>query len=177
MIHGGSRAWCVSCLTSRAGRTAARWQARFRDPVTDRQHSKNFDRKVDAEAWLNEQISATVTGRYVDPKSGKVSLQVYYDDWKERQLWKASTRENADLAVGCCTFKETPLNAVRRSHVAAWVKAMDATLAASTIDTRVTIVRGILRAAVADRLIAVRGPRRAPLASQRRRVALASNQD
>lgn len=142
--------------TTKSGekRAAVRWQARFRDPVTDRQHSKNFDRKVDAEAWLNEQISATVTGRYVDPKSGRVSLQVYYDDWKERQLWKASTRENADLAVGCCTFKETPLNAVRRSHVEAWVKAMDDTLAASTIDTRVTIVRGILRAAVADRLIA-----------------------
>jgi integrase len=39
-------------------------------------------------------------------------------------------------------------------HVEAWVKGMTATLAPTTIDTRFTIVRGVFRAAVADRLIA-----------------------
>ncbi|WP_156969683.1 hypothetical protein [Knoellia subterranea] len=43
---------------------------------------------------------------------------------------------------------------MRRSHVESWVKKMDATLAASTIDTRASIVRSVLRAAVADKVIA-----------------------
>ncbi len=46
-----------------------------------------------------------------------------------------------------------PLRSIRRSHVEAWVKQMSATLAPTTIDTRFTIVRGVFRAAVADRLI------------------------
>jgi len=46
-----------------------------------------------------------------------------------------------------------PLRSIRRSHIEAWVKNMTARLAATTIDTRFTIVRGVFRAAVADRLI------------------------
>lgn len=46
-----------------------------------------------------------------------------------------------------------PLRSIRRSHVEAWVKQMSAGLAPTTIDTRFTIVRGVFRAAVADRLI------------------------
>jgi integrase len=47
-----------------------------------------------------------------------------------------------------------PLRSIRRSHIEAWVKNMTARLAPTTIDTRFTIVRGVFRAAVADRLIA-----------------------
>ena len=46
------------------------------------------------------------------------------------------------------------LRSIRRSHIEAWVKNMSSRLAATTIDTRFTIVRGVFRAAVADRLIA-----------------------
>jgi integrase len=141
--------------TTKAGekKELDRWQARYRDPF-GRQPSKNFDRKVDAQQWLDEQTAAIVTGRYVDPKAGKVTLQQFYDGWKANQIWKASTRENADLAVKGCTFKDMALKSVRRSHVAGWVKQMDLTLAATTIETRFVIVRSILRAAVADKVIA-----------------------
>ncbi len=46
------------------------------------------------------------------------------------------------------------MKAIRRSHVEAWVKAMSATLAASTIKTRYVIVRSVFRAAVADKILA-----------------------
>jgi integrase len=52
------------------------------------------------------------------------------------------------------TFGDMQLRSIRRSHVEAWVKNMTARLAPTTIDTRFTIVRGVFRAAVADRLIA-----------------------
>jgi integrase len=66
----------------------------------------------------------------------------------------SSTRENADLATARVTFGDMPLRSIRRSHVESWVKNMTARLAPTTIDTRFTIVRGVFRAAVADRLIA-----------------------
>lgn len=75
-------------------------------------------------------------------------------DWAPRQVWLSSTRENADLATAGVTFGDMPLRSIRRSHVEAWVKNMTARLAPTTIDTRFTIVRGVFRAAVADRLIA-----------------------
>ncbi|MCR1781903.1 site-specific integrase [Nocardioides carbamazepini] len=52
------------------------------------------------------------------------------------------------------TFGDMQLRSIRRSHIEAWVKNMTSRLAPTTIDTRFTIVRGVFRAAVADRLIA-----------------------
>jgi integrase len=69
-------------------------------------------------------------------------------------VWLSSTRVNADLAVAGVTFGDLPLRSIRRSHIEAWVKNMTARLAPTTIDTRFTIVRGVFRAPVADRLIA-----------------------
>lgn len=134
-------------------RSAERWQARYRNEF-GRQPSKNFDRKVDAQRWLDEQTAAIITGRYVDPLAGKISLQRFYDDWSQHQIWQSNSRENADLAVRNCTFNDLPLNRIRKSHVQAWVKDMSTSLAATTIETRFVIVRSALRAAVADKLIA-----------------------
>jgi len=66
------------------------------------------------------------------------------------------------LAAGSVTFGDVPLSALRRSHVERWVKAMQTAprgegrppgLAPGTIRTRVNNVRGVLRAAVRDRVI------------------------
>lgn len=45
----------------------ARWRARY---VDDRahEHAKAFTRKVDAQQWLDKQISDHVTGTWTDPK-------------------------------------------------------------------------------------------------------------
>lgn len=58
------------------------------------------------------------------------------------------------LAARSVTFGQTPLRALRRSHVEHWVKAMDGRgLAPGTIKTRFNNVRAVLRAAVRDKLI------------------------
>ena len=71
-----------------------------------------------------------------------------------RQVWVSSTRENADLATAGVTFGAMSLRSIRRSDIESWVKHMAVTLAPTTIDTRFTIVCGVFRAAVADRVIA-----------------------
>lgn len=134
-------------------KTKDRWLARYRDP-DGKQRKKYFDRQVDGERWLDEITTDMVTGRYVDPSAGKITLQKFYEDFKGRQIWEASSEDNADRAVGCCTFKDKPLKDVRKSDVEAWVKEMTKTLVPATIHTRFIIVQSVLRGAVSDKRIA-----------------------
>ena len=129
------------------------WRGSYRDEA-GKQHTKSFKRQVDAKRWVATEESKVVRGDWIDPAAGKVTFAAFYADWAPRQVWLSSTRENADLATAGVTFGEMPLRSIRRSHVEAWVKHMTARLAPTTIDTRFTIVRGVFRAAVADRLIA-----------------------
>lgn len=69
-----------------------RWQARYRDP-DGRERSKTFTRKVDAQRWLDQVTADMVTGRYIDPKAGRVSLGEFAAQWLDGQTFDASTRE------------------------------------------------------------------------------------
>jgi integrase len=129
------------------------WRGSYRDEA-GKQHTKSFKRQVDAKRWVATEESKVVRGDWIDPAAGKITFAAFYADWAPRQVWLSSTRENADLATAGVTFGDMPLRSIRRSHIEAWVKNMTARLAPTTIDTRFTIVRGVFRAAVADRLIA-----------------------
>lgn len=130
------------------------WRARYRDEA-GREHAKHFERKIDAQRWLDGVTTAVVTGTYVDPKAGKTSMAAYYEQWAERQIWETNTRRAMDLSMRSCTFSGTELKQVKRSHVESWVKAMSTSgLAALTIHSRVQNVRSVLKAAVRDRVIA-----------------------
>jgi hypothetical protein len=56
-------------VASIAKRPDGQWRARYRD-AAGKEHSKHFDRKIDAQRWLDEVTTAIVTGQYVDPRSG-----------------------------------------------------------------------------------------------------------
>jgi integrase len=129
------------------------WRGSYRDEA-GKQHTKSFKRQVDAKRWVATEEAKVVRGDWIDPAAGKVTFAAFYADWAPRQVWLSSTRENADLATAGVTFGNMQLRSIRRSHIEAWVKNMTARLAPTTIDTRFTIVRGVFRAAVADRLIA-----------------------
>ena len=128
------------------------WRGAYRDEA-GKQHTKSFKRQADAKRWIATEEAKVVRGDWVNPAAGKVTFAAFYADWSPRQVWLSSTRENADLAVAGTTFAQMPLRSIRRSHVEAWVKRLTANLAPTTIDTRFTIIRGVFRAAVADRLI------------------------
>jgi integrase len=129
------------------------WRGAYRDE-REKQHTKSFKRQVDAKRWVATEEAKIVRGDWVDPAAGKVTFAAFYDGWAPRQVWVSSTRENADLATAGVPFRDQPLRTIRRSHIEAWVKQLMVVLAPTTIDTRFTIVRGVFRAAVADRLIA-----------------------
>jgi integrase len=137
-----------------ARRPDGKWRARYRDE-SGHEHAKHFDRKVDAQRWLDETTAALVTGQYVDPRAGKVTFAGFYAGWAPRQVWESTTVRAMHLTARSVTFAEVPLSRLRRSHVEAWIKAMDSKgLAPGTIKTRLVNVRTVLRAAVRDRVIA-----------------------
>lgn len=135
-------------------RPNGKWRARYRDE-TGREHSRHFERKLDAQKWLADISASMVTGSYIDPRAGKITLQSFYDDWARRQVWAPTTVQAMDVAIRSTPFASIELGKLRRSHVEAWVKAcVDRSLAPSTIRTRVHNVSSVLRAAQRDRLIA-----------------------
>ena len=106
------------------------------------------------QTWLDEVTTARVTGMCVDPAAGKVTLTKFHEQWSARQVWETTTTRTLGPAMDCCTFADGSIGQVRRSHVETWVQTMSATLAPTTVRSRYSSVRAVLRAAVADRVIA-----------------------
>lgn len=148
--------WPAAEMTKpEAERCKPKWRGRYRDEAGD-QHTKIFDRKTGpdgADAWERRNLEAIEAGDWIDPKRSKVTLQAFYDQWSPRQIWLSNTRENAELAMRSCTFTDVPIRQLRRSHAEQWVKTMSAALAPTTLDTRYTIVRGVVRAAIKDKYL------------------------
>ncbi|SDU16514.1 tyrosine-type recombinase/integrase [Jiangella alkaliphila] len=69
------------------------WRARYREP-SGKQREKRFDRKVDAQRWLDEQTTQHVTGTYVAPELGKITVAEWSERWLATKVSrKASTRD------------------------------------------------------------------------------------
>lgn len=130
-----------------------RWRARYVDDES-REHTKRFDRKTDAQSWLDTIVASQITGNYVDPKLGKITFASFYREWSTRQVWVPGTLQAMNLAANGVTFANVPLGDLRPSHIETWVKSMqDKPLAASTIKTRFMNVRSVLRAAKRDKVL------------------------
>jgi integrase len=140
-------------MASIRSRPDGKWRARYRDE-SGREHARHFKLKRDAQAWLDEIASARLTGTYVAPAASRGTLEEFYADWSQRQMWTDNTRRLADRAVGECTFKSVPFGRLRRSHGEAYVKQLASTLAPTTVKTRAAYVRIVLRAAILDRRLA-----------------------
>jgi integrase len=138
-----------------AKRPDGQWRARYRD-TAGKEHSKHFDRKTDAQRWLDEVTAAIVTGQYVDPRAGRITFREYAERWRATQVHRLTTqdyiegnlRRNAYPVLG-----DKPLSSIRPSEVQAWVKGMTDRLAPSTVGVVHGVVSGVFRAAVRDRLI------------------------
>lgn len=134
-------------------RDNGKWRARYRDD-SNREHARHFDRKVDAQRWLDEVTTMVVTGAYADPKAGRVTFDAWFGEWSSRQVWAPMTEVQGDLVRRSVPFGSVPLAQLRESHLQSWVKQMQAAgYAPNTINTRMMTVKAALRAALRDRRI------------------------
>lgn len=136
-----------------AKRGNGKWRARYRDEAGN-ERARHFDRKVDAQQWLDQVTSTVVTGTYADPKAGRITFAAFFGEWSARQVWAPGTVLAMSLAARSVPFAGKPMKQVRRSDVEIWIKQMNAAgLAPGTIKTRYVNVRSVFRAAVKDRVI------------------------
>src|SRR3954447_25810574 len=136
-----------------AKRANSKWRARYRDEA-GKEHSRHFDRKIDAQQWLDQVTSAVVSGTYADPKAGQITFAAFFGEWSARQVWAPGTVLAMSLAARSVPFAGKPMKQARRSDVETWIKQMNAAgLAPGTIKTRYVNVRSVFRAAVKDRVI------------------------
>ena len=104
-----------------------------------------------SEKAARAHLKSVARGEYAN-SNGRMTFAEFYKEWSESQPWVDGTVQAMNLAANSVTFGNVELQRLRTSHVQTWVKAMqDKPLAASTIRTRFNNVRGVIRAAVADR--------------------------
>jgi integrase len=137
-------------------RPDGRWRARYRDP-SGREHARHFERKVDAQRWLDEQTAGIVTGQYVDPKAGRMTFRDYAESWRKSQIHSSGTAVSVEQQLRLHVYPsigDFPIRAVRTSQVQALVRRMSETLAPGTVGVVYARVAAVFNAAVRDRQIA-----------------------
>lgn len=133
-------------------RPDGKWRARYRDEA-GKEHARHFQRKVDAQRWLDEVTASVVTGRYVDPSAGLETFKQWFARWSDRQVWAKGTIDSAETALANAPFNDVQLKDLRTHHIETWVKSMSTRLSPATVSNRFNFARMALKAAVRDRLI------------------------
>ncbi|MDQ0212652.1 tyrosine-type recombinase/integrase [Arthrobacter bambusae] len=146
------------------------WRARYRD-AAGKEHARHFTRKVDAQRWLDEVTASVVTGRYVDPKAGKMTFAQWFEQWAAAQVWARGTKLKAEQALAVATFRDHQIRAILPSQVQAWIKGMSTRLAPATVKVYYNLISSAFRAAVTDKVIAENPCVGAKLPRERRREA------
>jgi integrase len=132
-----------------------RCRVRYRTPE-NRDREKWFDRRVDADRFRTSVEHQKLTGAYVDPTAGQVTLQAYAEAWREVQVHRPSTAVQVTTNLTRHVYPHLgnrPIGAVRTSEIQAWVKARSQELAPATVEVIYRYLSSIFRAAVVDRVI------------------------
>jgi integrase len=143
--------------TTRAGR-GRRWLARFVDDQ-GHEHSKSFDRKIEAQAWLNEITASHVIGTYVAPRAGRITVSELHAKWLDTQghlkETTVSTRGYTWPAYFEPRWGAVAAADVQTTAVKTWVQSLaNSGAGAATTENAISILRQILDMAVEDRRIA-----------------------
>jgi hypothetical protein len=118
-----SRGW----IEDRSGRRGLRWRARHGG--SDGQlRSRSFERRTDAQAWLDGQRAQIMSGQWVDPEGGRLTLTAWFEVWLgSKQRITARTRYDYEGILRSrisASFGVVPLVAIDRARVADWVEGM-----------------------------------------------------
>ena len=147
-----------------------RWLARYVDDQGG-ENTRSFDRKVDAQAFLNEITAAQTIGTYVAPKAGRIPVRELHAKWLGTQghLKETTVATRAFAWSGYVEgrWAAVAVADVQSSDIRAWVQQLAAGGAKpATIENALSVLRQILEMAVDDRRIprnpcmGVKSPRR-----------------
>jgi integrase len=130
------------------------WRARWRDD-RNRQRSKSFRRKVDAERFMTSLEHAKNSGTYVDPAAGRMTVEEWSDRWLAAQLHlKPKTLVSYKSLLAACVLPRwgrVQMGRITFGGVAEWVTEMQREdRSASRVRQAYHLLTGMLHAAVKD---------------------------
>lgn len=133
---------------------SGRWQLRWRGPDGS-QHKESFPRRVDAERRLTSVDYSMMTGSYVDPAAGRMTLGQWSGPWMAgRSHLKPTTLASYESLLRTRilpTWETMPLSRITHAGVVAWVAGMRAEgLSASRMRQAYHLLSSILDDAVRD---------------------------
>ena len=131
------------------------WLARWRDP-NGKQRKRTFPRKIDADGYLTTVDHGLLTGTYIDPAAGKVTLREYAEQWRVGQVHRPSTVAHVETMLrrhAYPTLGGRPLAAIRPSEVQAWVRRLSEDLQPATVAVIHGVVAAVFKSTVRDRVI------------------------
>jgi len=151
-----------------------RWRARWRDP-NGRSRSRNFDRKVDAQRFLERVGTAMQTGAYAEPSLQRTTFDAWATEWLEAVDVAPTTRRGYDQALDRIrpTFSGMKVGSIDRPTVRRFVTEMRRSgYAPKTVKNTVSVLKGIFDLAVEARALPENPATRMRLGAQRRHEPL-----
>ncbi|MCM0618740.1 tyrosine-type recombinase/integrase [Nocardioides bruguierae] len=143
-------------MASIAKRDNGRWRARYRDEA-GKEHARHFDRKVDAQRWLDQVTATVVNGEYVDPRAGRVTFERYARQWQSVQVAARNTENINDNALRVHLIPRLgpkPMATIRPTEIQSIVKQLEIQgLKPATVRGIYHVCTQVFRAAVDDRVI------------------------
>ncbi|NMD58962.1 UNVERIFIED_ORG: site-specific recombinase XerD [Nocardia globerula] len=113
-------------VESKLNGTGKRWRARYVDDRSG-EHTKRFERKVDAQNWLNNATTALTQGTHVAPRDAQLTVREWCDQWilgyavhRDSTVRQARTH----IAQIVTEFGTMQLASVRPSAVKAWTSKL-----------------------------------------------------
>lgn len=133
-----------------------RYRVRYTDP-TGVVRTRFFEKKSDAERFDLKARSDVARGEYVDPRTGRQTVQEYAEAWRLAQPHRPNTAMRVRSQLERHVYPalgSRPVAAIRPSEVQAFVAGLSVALAPGSVRTLFATVSAIFGAAVRDRLIA-----------------------
>ncbi|MBC2905457.1 tyrosine-type recombinase/integrase [Streptomyces cupreus] len=137
-------------------RPNGKWRARYRD-LDGKEHARHFDRKLDAQRWLDEVTASIVTGQYVDPQAGRITFEKYAKKWEESLIASEAGERITDNALRLHlvpALGSRAMAAIRRNDLQVLFKSLSELLGPGSVRNVYDVLVRLMAAAVEDKVIA-----------------------
>ena len=137
---------------------SGRWQARYTGPDGQRRPAPDtFATKTAANQWLVEKEAELLRGEWLDPDSGKVSLNEYAEKWISERDLKPRSREEYERNLRLHVHDylgHRALNSITSQHIRTWrADRLAAGIGKPTVAKTYRILHAIFVTALDDELI------------------------
>ncbi|MGC9478243.1 tyrosine-type recombinase/integrase [Streptomyces sp. WG4] len=137
-------------------RPNGKWRARYRD-LDGKEHARHFERKLDAQRWLDEVTASMVTGQYVDPRAGRVTFEKYAEKWEGSLIASEAGERITDNALRLHlvpALGARSMAAIRRNDIQVLFKHLSDQLGPGSVRNVYDVLVRVMTAAVDDKVIA-----------------------